>query len=320
MSDASTRLTETVTPTRLGWLAFILLLAVVPAVTERFWLQTFVQANIFALFVLSWNLISGQTSYISFGHSFLIGVAAYTTAILAAEHGVSPVVSASAGIGLAVLAGTLVFLPTLRLKGVYFTFVSLLLPIIGERVTIARSDLTGGERGIVGVPQFVDSLAANYYLSAVLLFATAYGTWWLVHSKFGEVLAMIRQDEELVETSGINPEKFKFVAFVLSAFVAGVAGVLNVHYVGTATIGSVLALPLSINIVIAAVIGGRGSVPGAIAGAWFYIFFNASVRPFTEAPVRLLSFYIVGILVIGLFPAGLFQRFGRPSNAFVMTG
>jgi len=320
MADTSTRLTDTVTPARLAWVGFVAVLAAVPTIFGRFWLQTFVMANIFALFVLSWNLISGQTSYISFGHSFLIGVAAYTTAILAVEHGVSPLVSATAGIGLAVLAGTLVFLPTLRLKGVYFTFVSLLLPIIGERVAIAQSDLTGGERGIVGVPPFVDELAANYYLSAFLLLVTAYATWRLVHSRFGDVLAMIRQDEELVETSGINPEKFKFVAFVLSALVAGVGGVFSVHYVGSATIGSVLALPLSINIVIAAIIGGRGSVSGAIAGAWFYIFFNAYYRPFIETPIRLLAFFIVGILVIGLFPDGLVPTIRRVLGRFRDAG
>jgi branched-chain amino acid transport system permease protein len=288
-----------------GWLGLAALLGIVPLVFGTFWLKTFVLANIFGLFVLSWNVISGQTNYISFGHSFLVGVAAYTTAILSAKGGVSPFVSAGIGIGIAVLAGVLVFLPTLRLQGVYFTFVSLLLPIIGERLAIFQSSLTGGERGIIGVPSFVEGTVASYYVTAAILLVTAYLVWRLVRSEFGTVLAMIRQSEDLVENSGIDPRKFKLIAFVISAAIAGVGGVLKVHFVGTVTIGAVLALPLSINIVIAAVIGGRGSTVGAIGGAYFYVLFNALFRPVFETPVRLLLFYLLGIFVIAVFPRGL---------------
>jgi branched-chain amino acid transport system permease protein len=289
----------------LAWGVFAVVLGVVPFVLGSFWVKTLALANVFAVFVLSWNVLSGQTSYISFGHSFLIGVAAYTTAILSANMGVSPFLSAGLGIGLATLAGVLIFLPTVRLQGVYFTFVSLLLPIIGERLAIAQSGLTGGERGIIGIPGFLEGQVGNYYVTALAVLAIGYVTWRLIRSDFGTILGMVRQSEDLVENSGINPEKFKLLAFVISAFVAGVGGVLKVHFLGTVTIGSVLALPLSINIVIAAVIGGRGSTAGAIAGAYFYTLFNAYFRPILDTPVRLLIFFVVGMLVIGLFSEGL---------------
>jgi len=288
-----------------GWLLLAALLAVVPLLLGTFWVKTLVLANVFAIFVLSWNVLSGQTSYISFGHSFLVGAAAYTTAILSAKGGLSPFLSAGVGIAAAVLAGALVFLPSLRLRGVYFTFVSLLLPVIGERLAIAWSGLTGGERGIIGIPPFVEGLTGSYYLSAVVVLVTAYGTWRLVQSDFGTVLAMIRQSEDLVENSGINPNKFKLLAFLISAFIAGVGGVMKVHFLGTISIGSVLALPLSINIVIAAVIGGRGSTLGAISGAYFYVLFNAYFRSIFESPVRLLVFFTLGMLVIALFRKGI---------------
>lgn len=288
-----------------GWFALVVALGVAPLFLGTFWIKTLVLANVFGLFVLSWNVLSGQTNYISFGHSFLIGVAAYTTAILSVESGLSPFLSAGIGVGVSVLAGVLVFLPSLRLRGVYFTFVSLLLPIIGERLAIARSGLTGGERGIIGIAPFVQGLTGNYYLSAVLLVLTGYGTWRLINSDFGTILGMIRQSEDLVENSGIDPRKFKLLAFVVSAFIAGVGGVLKVHFLGTISIGSVLALPLSINIVIAAVIGGRGSTLGAIGGAYFYILFNAYFRPVFETPVRLLVFFALGMLVIALFQDGI---------------
>lgn len=295
----------------LAWGLYLLTLLSIPFLFTRFWVQTFALANVFAVFTLSWNVLSGQTSYISFGHSFLIGVAAYTTAILSIDAGMSPYLSAGLGVGLATLAGVLVFLPTLRLQGVYFTFVSLLLPIIGERLAIAQSDLTGGERGLIGIPPFLDGQLLNYYITAAAVLVIGYATWRLIQSDFGTILGMIRQSEDLVENSGINPEKYKLIAFALSAFIAGVGGVLKVHFLGIVTIGSVLALPLSINIVIAAVIGGRGSTAGAIAGAYFFVLFNAYFRPFIDTPIRLLAFFIVGMLVIGLFSEGVVPALRR---------
>lgn len=288
-----------------GWLALALVFAVLPFVTERWLVHTFVLANVFAIFVLSWNVISGQTDYISFGHSFFVGVAAYTTAILSVTHGFSAVVSAGIGIVVAMLAGVMIALPTLRLRGVYFTFLTLLLPILGERVAIAQNDITGGRRGIIGIPGFVEGLLINYYVTTAALLLTAYGTWYLLRSDFGTTLRMIGQSEELVENSGINPTKFKLLAFMVSAFIAGVGGVLKVHFLGTVTIDSVLALPLAINIVIAAVIGGRGSTMGAIAGAYFFALFNAYTQPILPTAVRLLIFYAIGIVVIALFPKGI---------------
>lgn len=301
--------------TTYGWLALAGLFAVLPLVFGTFWVKTFILANIFAVFVLSWNIISGQTDYISFGHSFLIGIAAYTTAILSVQHGISPFLSALIAIVVSVLAGVFIFLPSLRLRGVYFTFISLLLPIIGERIAIAQSSLTGGERGIIGVPPFADGFIANYYVTAAVVLVTAYLTWRLVESDFGTVLAMIRQSEDLVENSGINPRKFKLIAFVLSAFIAGVGGVMKVHYLGTVTIDAVLALPLSINIVIAAVIGGRGSTLGAIVGAYAFVLFNAYFQPILPTSIRLLVFFSLGIVVIALVPRGAVPVFKEKLHA-----
>lgn len=291
--------------TTLGWVALTLLLGMLPLVVGRFWVKTLVLANIFAVFVLSWNILSGQTDYISFGHSFLIGIAAYTTAVLSVEAGLSPFLSAGIAVVVAVLAGVLIFLPSLRLRGVYFTFISLLLPVIGERVAIAQSGITGGERGIIGIPPFIEGPIANYYVTVVVLLLIAYSTWWLLGSDFGTILGMIRQSEDLVENSGVNPQKFKLVAFVLSALIAGFGGVLKVHFLGTVTIDAVLALPLSINIVIAAIIGGRGSTLGALAGAYFYVLFNAYFQSMLPTAVRLLLFFVLGMVVIAIFPRGI---------------
>jgi branched-chain amino acid transport system permease protein len=262
-------------------------------------------ANIFALFTLSWNFISGQTSYISFGHSFLIGAAGYTTGILTAQYAQPMLLSIPLSIGFAMVAGLLIFVPTIRLRGVYFTFVTIAITIVAESIVIQQSDLTGGSRGLVGIPTFSPDLFVNYYLSALLVLLVAALYWLLMRSDLGTIIRMIRESEELAENSGIRPFKFKLTIFLMSAFVAGVAGSFQVHYLGVVTIDSVLYLTLAINIVIAAVIGGRGSTAGAIGGAYFFILSDAFLQPFLETPVRRIIFFSLGILIVALYPKGL---------------
>lgn len=299
----------------LGGVGLLALPFLVAASLNIFWVRILVLANIFAIFTLSWDILSGYTSYISFGHSFLIGVAGYTTAIITFHTGLPLSVSIVIAVLTAVVAGAVVFLPSLKLKGAYFTFVSLVLPIIGERIVIASSGVTGGERGLTPLPRlrgdlFPDyGILTDYYATMVPMLVIAYLLWRLTRSDFGTVLQMIEESEDLVKNAGINPTKFKFFVFTLSAFIAGIGGVLQVHHLGTVSISSVIFLPLSINIVIATIIGGRGSIIGAVGGAYIFIGFDAFLRQFhVETPYRLLMFYVVGMLFISLAPQGLFPK------------
>lgn len=291
-----------------GWLAAAALLAVAPLFLSTYWVRALVLANVFALFALSWDVISGHTNYISLGHSFLIGVGGYTTAIASTSFGLPLYASMGLGILGAMVAGVVFFVPSLRLRGIYFTFVTLILPVVSERLVIAGSRYTGGERGISGVPTLLPGLLPDYYLSLALVLVIAFLFWQLTRSDIGTVLGMIYESEDLVSNSGLNPTKFKLFVFMLSAFVAGLAGVYKVHHMGVATIDSILYLPLAINIVIAVMIGGRGSTTGAVGGAYLFVLFNTFTRPYLETSVRFTIFYVIGILFISLYPSGIFPH------------
>lgn len=292
----------------IGWILFTAIFALIPVIFTSFWVRMVLLANIFALFTLSWNVLAGHTNYLSFGHSFLIGAAGYMTAILTTTAALPMWLSIPLSIAFTLFAGLIIFVPSLSLRGAYFTFVTLVMPIIAERFVIQQSDITGGVRGIIGIPRFSSNLFVNYYLSLALMIITAAFVWTLFRSDFGTILRMINESEDLVQNSGINPVKFKLAIFMLSALIAGVGGVFKVHYLGSVTIDSVLYLTLSINIVIAAIIGGRGSVAGAIGGAYFFVLFDAYLQPFLSTPFRNLIFFVLGIIMVSLAPAGFIPR------------
>lgn len=293
------------------WLLGTLTLLAVPLAASTYWIQLLILANIFAMFTLSWDILSGQTSYISFGHSFFIGIAGYTTAMLTFHLGLPLYFSIPAAIGAVLVAGAIVFVPSLKLRGVYFTFVSLVLPIVATRIVIAQGTVTGGERGLTGLPTITADPVGNYYLSLGIVLVIAFLFWRLSRSDIGAILHMIRQSEELVGNSGINPHKFKLFLFLCSAFVAGIGGAYKVHYLGSVTVDSVLYLGLSINIVIATIIGGRGSIIGAVGGAYVFVIAQSVMNAHMSTSMTLLLFYLAGILFLFRYPDGLFPQVWR---------
>lgn len=291
-----------------GWALAVAVFSVLPFLLTTYWVKILILANVFALFTISWNVMGGRTDYISFGHSFLIGAAGYATAILTTTSGLPLAIALPLSILFAIFAGVLIFIPSLKLRGAYFTFVTLMVPILAERLVIRQSDLTGGVRGIIGIPGLSGDLLVNYYTSMGLMLAAGLILWALFRSDLGTILRMIRESEDLVENSGINPVKFKLAIFILSAVIAGIGGAFKVTYLGSITIDSVLYLTLSINIVIAAIIGGRGSVAGAIGGAYFFVLYEAFMRTFLDSPTRHLLFFLLGIVFVALYPEGVIPR------------
>lgn len=291
-----------------GWALALAALSILPLFLSTYWVKVLILANVFALFTISWNVLAGRTDYISFGHSFLVGAAGYATAILTTSSGLPLVVALPLSILFALFAGVLIFIPSLKLRGAYFTFVTLMLPILAERIVIRLSDLTGGVRGIIGIPRLPGNVLVDYYVSVALMLAAGLTLWVLFRSDMGTVLRMIRESEDLAENSGINPMKFKLLIFLISAVIAGVGGAFKVIHLGSVSIDSVLYLTLSINIVIAAIIGGRGSVLGAVGGAYFFVLYEAYMRTFLDSPTRHLLFFLLGIVFVSLFPEGVVPR------------
>jgi len=157
-------------PGRLIALVFLVFLFFIPLITQQpYTLRILILSNIFVIFAVSWDFISGYTGQINFGHAMFFGVAAYTAALLNKHLGLEPWATIPIGALAAVLAGVVMCLPALRLRGPYLSLVTLALPLILLGVIKAFPEVTGGEHGISGVAALSDSRTLDYYISVLVM-------------------------------------------------------------------------------------------------------------------------------------------------------
>lgn len=257
----------------------IILLAIAPflLVHQPRWITILTLANFFAVFAMSWDILSGYTGQISFGHAFFIGAAGYTSALLNVYLQLPLWLTIPMGVIAAVLMGLLVAVPALRLRGPYFSLVTLILPIVALKLVLVFSNFTGGELGKYGLTPlssargFIPFQRANYFYSLGLMIFVALGLTLIARSKIGKIFEAIRENEEAVEAAGIDTAKYKILSFIISSFVAGLGGAFYVHYWESLIPSTILSLTLSVELIVAAVVGGMGTIIGPIVGAYFFI-------------------------------------------------
>jgi branched-chain amino acid transport system permease protein len=243
-------------------------------VVDELFLLDLTVALYFGMFAMSWDTVSGYTGQISFGHGLFFAVGAYASALLNLGYGISPMLSIPVGIVLAAVAGVVIGVPALRLRGPYLSLVTLVAPLILLNLFIFRSDVFGGELGL----RSPENLFGFGVADAMMVYYVALGGFVLVmvllllvtRSDAGRVLTAIREDEDAVASVGLNPAKFKIFAFVLSAAIGGLAGAMYVHSpVGGPTYSELFSTTINVEVIIAAVLGGMGTVVGAAIGGMF---------------------------------------------------
>ncbi|MBT3255186.1 MAG: branched-chain amino acid ABC transporter permease [Deltaproteobacteria bacterium] len=292
-----------VLPSRMAVLIFAISLLVLPLFTQdSYLLRILILTNIFAILAASWDLLSGFTGQMNFGHALFFGVAAYCTAILNLRLGLPPWFSIPLGAMGAVLAGLIVGIPCLRLRGTYLALTTLAFPIILLGLVFAIPDVTGGELGISGIKRLTSSRLGDYYVTTLLMLILGFVMWKITDSKKGIILHAIREDEVAVRASGINTTRYKLLAFCLSGFFAGIAGGLYAHFMRTAG-PSTLEVALSFQIVIWAVFGGMVSIYGPVAGV-FILFPLLEFLRFMPK-MRMLAFAIIVLMTLLYMPQGL---------------
>jgi branched-chain amino acid transport system permease protein len=292
-----------VLPSRMAVLIFAISLLVLPLFTQdSYLLRILIMTNIFAILAASWDLLSGFTGQMNFGHALFFGVAAYCTAILNLRLGLPPYFSIPLGAMGAVLAGLIVGIPCLRLRGTYLALTTLAFPIILLGVVFAIPDVTGGELGISGIKRLTSSRLGDYYVTTLLMLTLGFVMWKITDSKKGIILHAIREDEVAVRASGINTTRYKLLAFCLSGFFAGIAGGLYAHFMRTAG-PSTLEVALSFQIVIWAVFGGMVSIYGPVAGV-FILFPLLEFLRFMPK-MRMLVFAFIVLMTLLYMPQGL---------------
>lgn len=290
----------------LEWVLLFATLSILPLFIPEGWLRVLIIANYYAIFAMGWNAVSGSTGYISFGHNFIIGLAAYTSVLIAYHLKLPLYVSMPLGVLAAVLAIICFYLPALRVKGPYFSMVTLALFLVIDRIVITLDPITGGTRGLFGFPQVIKGSIPNFYLSLILMVISGIILSFLIKSDFGKILDAIRQNESVVNALGINANKFKLCIFIISAITTGFGAVFFVHYLGALAPETVYSTFLLINIIIMGVIGGIRSTFGAIVGAYIMMILLEVLRPFAPGALRIILYAAIGLAIFMSLPTGVY--------------
>jgi len=296
----------------LGWL---------PIPGMAYYNRVIVTIGINVILAVSLNIINGHAGQFSMGHAGFMAVGAYTSAYLTYFH-FQPFLATLtegptrfalqqvlflgallAGGAAAGLAGWFVGLPSLRLRGDYLAIVTL---GFGEiiRVMILNIDKIGGARGLAGVPAFANFFWVWFFACIVVIVS-----WRLIHSQVGRAFLAVREDEIAAEAMGVNTTHYKVQAFVIGSFFAGIAGGLLGHYLVYLNPG-MFQFTKSFEAIVMVVLGGMGSISGAVLAAVILSVALEALRFVKEAfglsaDPRMVIYAIVLILLMRLRPQGL---------------
>jgi branched-chain amino acid transport system permease protein len=277
--------------------AVVAMAAALPFVAGPFWMGLVTQMIVFGLLALSVDLLLGHAGLFSICHGSFFAVAAYTTAILQVRHAVPTVLAAPAGL----LAGTLlglVFGLAVRTRGVYFILITIAFGYVVWGIAHRWSSFTGGDNGVTNVPfpavagVRVDSHTEYYYHAHAVL----------IRSPFGLALRGIKGSESRMRTLGFDSNRHLYAAFVLSAALASLAGVLYVYY--NRFVNPVAAsFPVSVEAALMAIVGGSGTIVGPFIGSAIILGLRNWVSSFFELYAAIMG--IVFIVAVLWVPEGL---------------
>ena len=268
---------------------------------------------LYSLLAEAWNVIGGYGGQLSFGHALYFGISAYISTFLLVTFHLSPWIGMVLGVLISGFVGFLAGLPFFRLRGHYFAIGTIGLTE-AIRAIIKEWQLIGGAVGIY-IPlipsSFVDfqwsSRIPYYYIGLGFLVLVLYVNYKVEHSKLGYYLQAIKMNESAALSLGINPLKYKEIAMIISCIFSGLAGVLYAQYTLYVHPDSVMALNVSIDMAIMALVGGAGTVFGPVIGAALLIPLNEILKIYIgeTGPLHIAVYGII-VMIIALFqPSGL---------------
>lgn len=262
----------------------------------------------YAILTISLNILSGYTGLMCVGHIAFFGIGAYTAALLSTKVGAPLLLEFLAAGVIAALFGMLLGIPTLRLRGMYFSVATLAFGEVIYQVIRSWESFTNGSRGILKIPAieiFGFSFKAYnrfYYLMLAALIIVIVLTHNLKNSRTGRAIMAIKANDIAAEAMGVNIRLYKLYAFMISTFFAGVAGAFYAHEMRCVS-PDTFATPESSALLAMMVVGGIGSLPGAVLGGFVLTFLPEYLRFIGNWR---LTLYGVAVVVIIIFaPKGL---------------
>lgn len=287
----------------------LLVAAVLPLGVSSYILGILTVGYYFGVFAMSWDLLFGFAGEVNFGPTFLVGLGAYGAGILSSETGLPIPVCVLFGTILAVVGGLLLAVPALRLSGPYFGLTTLVAVLLLQQMVTVFAKQTGGEIGLT-IPNVMSiDEATNYYIALGLMAVSGAVLFGLSRSAAGLILQACGQDPVEAQALGFNVAKHKLAAFCVSAFFSGLAGAMLVFYFGTASPGTVIDIAVGVQVIIAAVLGGRRTILGAAVGAVVLILAGEALRPLGQLSTFVVS--AAALLTILFMPSGLLGVLAR---------
>jgi branched-chain amino acid transport system permease protein len=315
----------------------VVFFAVIPLSLHQYYLSLANLVWIAVIGALGLNILVGYTGQVSIGHGAFMSVGAYTAANLAIRLGSPWPVNLLAGGLMAALVGTVVGIPSLRIKGLYLAIATLAGQLIIEWTINHVTFISGGVQASIDVPRprlgsfVISSQREMYYFLLVFVVLAIVGTLNLVRSRVGRAFIAIRDQDIAAEIIGINIFRYKLLAFAISSFYAGVTGVLYTYYLGIANYEQ-FQIGVSIDYLAMIIIGGLGSVLGSVFGAFFVTLLPIVIRYAMEAfgglffgpqtvlnlipNLRLMLFGVLIIFFLIVEPEGLNRLWRNIRNYF----
>src|SRR6516162_3797169 len=292
----------------------IALVVIVAAAFLPFWVTGYILglltiACYSGVFAMAWDLLFGFAGEVNFGPTFLIGTGAYTAGILDNLYRLPIWLCLIAGALAAVTGGVVLALPALRVRGPYFGLTTLVAVLMLQNFIVVDAGLTGGEIGLTVPDVLTISEVVNYQIALWFMAASGAILFALSRSPVGLILQASGQDDVQAGALGFNVTKHKLFAFIISALFSGLAGALLVFYLGTASVGTLVDVTVAVQIIIAAVLGGRRTIIGAAIGAIFLIAMAEALRSTGELATLIVS--AITLLVVMLLPNGLMGILSR---------
>ncbi len=288
----------------------VVAILLLPLALGIYWQKVLLSVSVFALLAISWDLLA-QTGMISLGQALFFGMGAYVTGILNHYWEVPPLLAIPAAAVFGGLICTALLLPVLRLRGIYFSMVTLILPLMLVRL-IEATRIFGGTEGLTGMTALPSKWLEIYLIVGAML-AALFGFRRLLGTDYGLVLKGIRDNDRSVINAGINIYWYKIQALWIAGTVGAFAGAFMTHaymFVGM----PVFALDYSILPIAAAVVGGPGSLAGATLGAFILVPLSEVLRGI--GGLRIVFYGVFLVVFIVALPEGIFHFVQRKYNQF----
>lgn len=294
---------------RYGTYAVIAIAVIGPFLSSNLYLLNILSLMlIFVIFASAWNLLaySGQGSL---GHAAFFGIGAYASTLIAVQSGITPYVTIFIGAAVAAIIGVGIGLTCVRLKEWFLAMVTFGFALIVQTITVSfLAPITGGWDGISSPrllsPDIPGYQLIEYYSILVITIASIIFISYIMKSRMGLAFSAIRENELEARAAGVDPVRFRLLAFAISAYLSGVAGALQIHHIGYIT-PEIYGVDISFWPIIYSIFGGLGTLAGPIIGTVVLTIFWEGLKSMGLTFGRFIIIGLLLIIVVIFLPKGI---------------